>query len=407
MIHANTVLANRYRIERMIASGGMGDVYEARDANGTPVAIKVLHQRLAANENSARRFAQEIQLARTLQCPYIVSILDSGWDPTAGHFFVMELVHGDDLEVIVNAKGRLSHDFARSVLGQVGAALGIAHAANVVHRDLKPANVLLDRRTNTAKLVDFGVAKVVDAIARASQNSTVIGTPAWMAPEQFSTDDTCSAQSDVWAFGLLAFFILTGKPFWRSHTGQAADTMREICLLPILCASERARELQLSNVLPPAFDAWFSKCVNRSQFERFQNGTTATEALLRDVLPMGKIRLTNPSTPTPPTVNASRPTEPDEPTEKEIQTSIQILRSRLQSALAVASAPPRVVIGVQTPTQGYGSQVPQMPHLTPPQPPVPARATKAITPFVIFLLVVGSIASAIFLAVVLSLLAGH
>ncbi|MFT3767571.1 MAG: protein kinase [Minicystis sp.] len=164
-------------------------------------------------------------------------------------------------------------------------ALAAAHAAGVVHRDLKPENIFLaashrEGSTFTVKVLDFGIAKVA---AEAKTSSTAaIGTPLWMAPEQTAAHSTVGPQTDVWALGLIAFRMLTGRVYWVAANDENANTaslMREILFEPVIPASERAAQLGVAGLLPPGFDSWFGCCVHREMNARYPNAAEARAGL--------------------------------------------------------------------------------------------------------------------------------
>ncbi|MDI3291658.1 serine/threonine-protein kinase [Polyangium sp. 15x6] len=311
--------------------GGMGAVYEVLDTRGgQALALKLMHGLLARDPEFLSRFEQEIRIGRAIKSEHVVEVLDHGVDQMLGPYFVMELCPGESLHAYVDRVGRLGANEARTILEQVGEALARAHAASVVHRDLKPANVLLVGSSRTVKVLDFGVAKVTGYASQAG-NSRAIGTPAWMAPEQFSAGDWIDPRTDIWAYGLLAFYVLVGRTFWRAAVGQDAEIIREICVDRLPRASARAAELGAPATLPQGFDDWFAACVNRERVARFGNMAAALAAL-RSVFPM-KVKLINPVTPPPSAV------APINPEDTEIQAAIDALAQRLPAALAAMDPP--------------------------------------------------------------------
>jgi tRNA A-37 threonylcarbamoyl transferase component Bud32 len=224
------VIDNKYRIEQLLGRGGMGAVYRARDMRlDRQVAIKVVRPELLENNDARRRFRREAQLVARLQHPGIVSIFDFGTLAGGGAFLVMELVRGEDLRRVLHREGRLEPARAVRILAAVCAAIEAAHQEGVLHRDLKPENIVLPGGDVEAKVLDFGVAKLVedrpaagaadedagDYHATLTMAGTIIGTPAYMAPEQLRAE-TPGPRTDVFALGVIAYEMLSGElPFSR------------------------------------------------------------------------------------------------------------------------------------------------------------------------------------------------
>jgi tRNA A-37 threonylcarbamoyl transferase component Bud32/GAF domain-containing protein len=227
---------NKYRIEQLLGRGGMGAVYRARDMRlDRLVALKVVRADLLGDPEARRRFRREAQIVARLQHPSIVAVYDYGTFPDGGAYLVMELVRGEDLRHVLQRAGKLDTSEAMSILTAVCAAIGAAHREGVLHRDLKPENILLPGGGAPAKVLDFGVAKLVvesppkeaaedDTHAQTALTAAgmIIGTPAYMAPEQFHAADA-DARTDVFSLGVLAFEMLSGElPFGR---GTLADVV--------------------------------------------------------------------------------------------------------------------------------------------------------------------------------------
>jgi eukaryotic-like serine/threonine-protein kinase len=227
---------NKYRIEQLLGRGGMGAVYRARDVRlDRLVALKVVRADLLGDPEARRRFRREAQIVARLQHPSIVAVYDYGTFADGGAYLVMELVRGEDLRHMLQREGRLEADEAMQILTAVCAAIGMAHREGVLHRDLKPENILLPSGGAAAKVLDFGVAKLVtDDRAPDTQESTaqaptaltaagmIIGTPAYMAPEQFKAVDA-DPRTDVFSLGVVAYEMLSGElPFGR---GTLADVV--------------------------------------------------------------------------------------------------------------------------------------------------------------------------------------
>ena len=221
-MQAGTELVGRYVLERILGSGGMGDVWQANDRQlERPVAVKVMRDRLA----DSRRFQREARIAARLQHPGITVVHDVGIHD-GQPFIVMELLHGSDLATVLNRTPgrRLSVEKAVSLIVQAAGALQAAHAAHVIHRDLKPANLF--RPDNGAlKICDFGVARIADAADGLTTAGHVIGTVHYMSPEQCQGETRIDGRSDLYSLGCVLYELLTGQPPFA--WGKARDIMNQ------------------------------------------------------------------------------------------------------------------------------------------------------------------------------------
>src|SRR5204863_5006280 len=209
-----TALGTAYRVERELGGGGMSRVFVAEETRlGRRVVIKVLPPDLAL-EMRMDRFNREIQLSASLQHPHIVPLLAAGGADDI-LYYTMPLVEGEALRTRLSRDGELPVRDAVRILKDVADALAYAHARGVVHRDIKPDNVLLSG--HHAVVADFGVAKAVSQAKTESGLTSVgvaLGTPAYMAPEQAAGDPNIDARADIYAFGAMAYEMLTGRsPF--------------------------------------------------------------------------------------------------------------------------------------------------------------------------------------------------
>jgi serine/threonine-protein kinase len=211
-----TVLDGRYRVEVLIATGGMSSVYRGLDLRlDRPVALKIMESRYAGDQQFLTRFQREARSVARLKDPGVVAVYDQGIE---GHhpFLVMELIEGGTLRELLRERGPMPPHAAAAVLSPVLGGLAVAHAAGLVHRDIKPENVLISDG-GEVKLADFGLVRAV-AEAKITSTSVILGTAAYLSPEQVSTGDA-DPRSDVYAVGILAYELLTGvTPF----TGDSA-----------------------------------------------------------------------------------------------------------------------------------------------------------------------------------------
>jgi serine/threonine-protein kinase len=221
-----TLIGDRYRIEALIGEGGFGAVFRAVQlALDRPVALKVMLPDLLANDGLAR-FQREAELGQRLEHPNTVRLLDFGRAGDGSPYLVFELLKGQTLERAIHDAGRLPVPRVHRVATQMLKALMEAHSLGIVHRDLKPANVFLcnfQGEVDFVKVLDFGIAKG-SGLRPLTQRGQVVGTPAYMAPEQVMGHEATFA-SDLYALGLLMSEALAGAPVFQGASG--ADIARE------------------------------------------------------------------------------------------------------------------------------------------------------------------------------------
>lgn len=211
------VLDGRYRVQSHIADGGMASVYLALDTRlDRDVALKVLRRDLAQDEAFVSRFRREARSAARLSHPNVVSVFDQGDDD--GHMFLaMEYVPGQTLREVMKAEGPLTPRAALDIMAPVLQALGAAHRAGIIHRDVKPENIILREDDGTVKVADFGLARAVSNQTSHSQTGVLLGTVAYLSPEQVERG-IADARSDVYAAGLILFEMLTGSKAFTGDT---------------------------------------------------------------------------------------------------------------------------------------------------------------------------------------------
>lgn len=214
-----TMLDGRYRVDMPIATGGMSTVYRGLDVRlDRPVALKVMDSRYSGDSHFLTRFGREAKAVARLKDPGLVAVYDQGLD-RQHPFLVMELIDGGTLRELLAERGPMPPHAVAAVLAPVLGGLAVAHAAGLVHRDIKPENVLISD-DGEVKIADFGLVRAV-AEAKITSTSVILGTAAYLSPEQVSTGDA-DPRSDVYAVGILTYELLTGvTPF----TGDSALTV--------------------------------------------------------------------------------------------------------------------------------------------------------------------------------------
>jgi eukaryotic-like serine/threonine-protein kinase len=227
------LLANRYRLEDLIAVGGMGQVWRAHDETlQRHVAVKVLRPDAANQETFLERFRAEARNCAALHHPNIVTVHDFG-EGTQSAYLVMELIEGEPLSAVLHQRGPLPPVEAREILWQAAMALQAAHDAGVIHRDVKPANIVVDS-DGYARLTDFGISKAV-AGSELTLTGEVLGTAHYLSPEQLQGQPAGPA-SDIYSLAVVGYELVTGnRPFQGesvvttalAHVGQPAPELPE------------------------------------------------------------------------------------------------------------------------------------------------------------------------------------
>ncbi|HVJ93704.1 MAG TPA: serine/threonine-protein kinase [Labilithrix sp.] len=281
ILEENTVVADRFRLIRMIGRGGMGSVWHAFDTRlDIACALKFIEGELANVAEAHARFEREAKAAAALRSPHVVEIKDHGvWQGTP--YIAMELLDGEDLgKALAKAQGKLPPAEVNMVIQQVCRALTKAHAAGIVHRDLKPDNIFLvnDDDRKLVKILDFGVAKQTLQGIDGSNTKTgaMLGTPYYMSPEQAQGIKSVDARSDLWSLAVIVYQCITGRlPFESEALG---DLLVKIIVQPVPVPSHVAQ-------VPPGFDRWWAKAAERNPDARF---STAKEFAVELELALGQ-----------------------------------------------------------------------------------------------------------------------
>ncbi len=274
-------MLGRYRIDGRLGEGAMADVFRAFDPGiGRTVAIKVLKPEYGRDPDLGERFLREARAAGALSHPNIATIYDVG-EADGAAYIAMELIEGQPLDNLLLTQGRLPYERVLALGQQLASALDYAHKAGVVHRDVKPSNILLSADGRTAKLLDFGVARIGDIdvsgpggrLAR-TQVGQMIGTPRYMSPEQ-ALGIPVDQRSDLFSLGVVLYEMVTGKV---AFPGMGLAT------LAIQIAQEQAEPIARSVAdCPPGLRFVIDKLLAKKPEQRFADGQAVYEALTREI----------------------------------------------------------------------------------------------------------------------------
>ncbi len=268
------VLARRYRLGMPLGQGGMGLVFEA-EALAPPgglVAIKLLRPEHIGDPQIRTRFLDEGRACMRLVHPNVIRVFEAGEAEDGSPFIVMERLVGEPLSALAPTGRPLAPARAVAIVQAVLAGLGAAHAQSVVHRDLKPENIFVTQ-DGTVKILDFGIAKVMDAaggMGARTRTGMLLGTPAFMSPEQARSARDADHRSDLWSVAVMLYEILTGR--------QAFVAPTEFARLTAIITEEPPPPSAISPSLAP-FDAFFKRALQKDRAHRFQSAAEMSQAL--------------------------------------------------------------------------------------------------------------------------------
>jgi serine/threonine-protein kinase len=270
------VIAGKYRVERVIGSGGMGMVVAAWHVQlDQLVAVKLLHSETAGTGDATERFRREARAAARIRCEHVARVIDIGIWTGGIPYIVMEYLDGNDLAAELAQRGPLPAEECVDYVMQAIEALAEAHAVGIVHRDLKPGNLFLAQRPDGSRLLkvlDFGISKHASASGEAAltRTSSLIGSPLYMSPEQMRSARTVDARADIWSLGAILFELLTGRtPF-------GGETVIEACTAIL---NDELPSLQaLRPDVSPHLEAIVRRCLEKDRANRYPSvGDLATE----------------------------------------------------------------------------------------------------------------------------------
>ena len=279
------LIDGRYEIIEWIGTGGMGVVYRARHVRlETDVVLKTLRPELTASEKTRARFTREAQSSTKVQHPHVIKVHDYGVHPDFGAYYVMEHLDGIDLAAAMRkAKDPIPIPRALHITRQVASALGSAHRARVVHRDLKPENVFLierDGHPDFVKVLDFGLARLMDANRRLTETGQVIGTPRYMAPEQCQGNPV-DARADVYSLALILHQMITGRQPYQGLGTYEILGQKMFDAIPAPSAMKPPVEI------PAPLERFLMRCLGREPDARPADGAKMGEDMARLVEQLG------------------------------------------------------------------------------------------------------------------------
>ncbi|HEY4243423.1 MAG TPA: serine/threonine-protein kinase [Kofleriaceae bacterium] len=269
------VLLGKYRVEAILGHGGMGVVAQCIHlALNERVAIKMLRPDVLSDADAVERFMREAQAVVKLKSEYVAKVSDYGQLESGVPYMVMEYLEGQDLGSVLDEQGTISQRWAVEIAIQTCEALAEAHALGIVHRDIKPTNLFVTWRPDGSaivKVLDFGISKVVQTDMELTQTQSLLGTPAYMSPEQMRSARLVDARTDIWSLGTVLFELLEGhRPF-------EAESFSEMC---VKVATDAPLAMQK---VPPALAAVVMRCLAKAPEQRF--GSMAEMA--RELAPFG------------------------------------------------------------------------------------------------------------------------
>lgn len=296
MSTAQGIIGERYRLERSLGEGGMGQVFLASDTllQNKLVALKVLKERMAENESIRRRFDQEIRVCAALNSINIVQVTDCGVTSDGYPYYVMEYLEGRSLSSILIEEGRLEPERAVKIAVQICSGLQVAHEGfeyqgrkvSIVHRDLKPENIFIvpSGMGELVKILDFGIAKVcsdmqvVGSMVAQTQQGLFLGTAHYSSPEQIMVDQSIGPTSDIYSLGVMLYEMLSGQdPFGLAMAGdmKMQSWMRaHLSREPIPLKAQPGTEH-----IPLALEAVVMRCLEKSPDRRFPSALSLAAAL--------------------------------------------------------------------------------------------------------------------------------
>jgi serine/threonine-protein kinase len=344
-----SVIAGKYRVERVLGAGAMGIVLAARHLElDELVAIKFIRRAMHTLPDVVGRFAREAKACARLQSDHIAKVLDVGISPSIGPYIVMEYLQGKDLARLLRESGPQPVRRAAEYIMQACEALALAHATGITHRDIKPENLFLTRRgeLEIIKVLDFGISKttlvggVFGGQVKLTQTSSLMGTPLYMSPEQIRATHEVDHRTDIWSLGVVLFELLTGR------TAFPGETVTQVCALVLEAKTPRLGDH--CQGAPAELDHVIERCLMKDPKDRYQSAAALAQALLPFAPSRARLHAeransvlsgtVNPTSSEPPAQVVLKPTEPSlDPAAIPVVTTGALARRPRRKGLVLAA----------------------------------------------------------------------
>ncbi|HTJ80328.1 MAG TPA: serine/threonine-protein kinase [Polyangiaceae bacterium] len=282
------LIQSRYRLNRLLGSGASGSVWAAKnELIDRDVALKIMRPDVAEDAVALQRFFNEAKASGRVRSSSIVEILDLGQAEDGSPFLVFELLDGEGLDQRLAREGTLESELACEVFLSVAKALALAHSQGIIHRDLKPANIFLHKDpegNHIAKILDFGISKIFETNNNftLTRTGTVVGSPAYMAPEQASGREDLDGRADVWSLGVVMYEALSGTLPHEAPNYNA--------LMVRILTQDVDPLLTRKPDLPPALCAVVDKCLRRDRDQRIESAGALEQQIERALSEIKSVR---------------------------------------------------------------------------------------------------------------------
>ena len=277
-VRVGDVFAGKYQVERVLGSGGMGVVVAAKHVHlGERFAIKFLLPEAIKKKEVVQRFVRESRAAAQIKSEHVARVFDVGALDDGTPYMVMEFLHGADLSTVLKTSGAVPVELAVEYVLQACEAIAEAHSLRIIHRDLKPANLFVTKRADgspVVKVIDFGISKAPEPEGEIEMTKTdvMMGSPAYMAPEQMLSARDVDERADVWSLGVILFYLVMGE---QPYKGQTVTQLYHAIMgggPPSMCATRPD--------VHPALDAAVARCLRANPRDRFANVAEFANAIV-------------------------------------------------------------------------------------------------------------------------------